>query len=464
MRTSTKAVIVAMATAFVLVLSASLTPALAAFTASINNTTNTFGSGSSALTATNGTVQCTSAGTAVTAATSFPCSGSNFVPVPATGTGTDTTTLAETGTLNFSSASYRMTSCGVVSLANTVDVADPQIPRFGVTYNNAGPFTGSAAVGFDGATTMSSDIAATTAVAAPQTFSISMWFRSTGTDGPLIEWTTSTNNTVGTAYDRHIYFTAAGNLAYGSYNGAVQIITSPNIYDDGNWHHVAVTSRASVTATTSRIILYVDGAAVANKTITSANPAEASAGNWRLGNGSSNVGGWTSGSKFYNGLISNTSIFNTELTAAQITTLYAARTSQTAWDAAVTARAPVENWRLNDTGMTTYSGSLPTIGTTSPCTYVRTTISSNTACVYPSTTTCPALSSTYRLSTLVTAGTLVLAPSTLATTQTLTTNVQRDTSYNTAYSIGLNLAIPTIVTEVGFKTNTYEWTNSRVII
>jgi len=131
-------------------------------------------------------------------------------------------------------------------------------------------------------------------------------------------------------YDRMLYVDGTGNAWFGVYNNGYVTIKSPAVVTDGAWHMLAGTLGPA------GMKLYVDGVAVASGTNT---VGEASTGWWRVGCG--NLAGWggswaganspgtnsavTANRPFTNGSIDEVSIHTTELTAAEISFLYAAR-------------------------------------------------------------------------------------------------------------------------------------------
>lgn len=444
-------------------------PANSGFTAEVKNPSSNLGSGASFLTAsgTSGT-HCTSvpAAGAIPIANSFPCIGSQFPTVPATGAASAGELLKASGSIDFTSATYNATSCGVVQLINSTTPSNPMIPRKGVTYNGTGPtsLTGSGSIGYDGATTQSADIIQS--ATGLYTFSVGVWFKTSLASGALVEYNASSSNATPTQYDRHIYFLGTGQLVFGTYTAGPNTITTPSgtSYADGAWHYALATVQSGATKKTSLQSLYVDGGLQASASIASALGAQTTAGYWHLGYGKTTTAeGWTGTGNYFNGQLSNASVFTLALTLSQVTSLYSS-TSQAGFASTVASLSPYAFWALDDTGLATYSGSLPVVGTTSPCSAVQVTVGTSGKCLYPTLlTACPALSPTYLLSGLTSQPVTALAPSTLAVSQTITSTVGRDSTYNTGYDVGLNLLVPVAVTEKGFLNNTFTWSSSLVI-
>lgn len=444
-------------------------PANSGFTAEVKNTSSNIGSGASFLTAsgTSGT-HCTSVPTAsaIPIVNSFPCIGSQFPTIPATGSASAGELLKASGSIDFTSATYNATSCGVVQLINSTTPSNPMIPRQGVTYNGTGPTTllGSGSIGYDGATTQSADIIQS--ATGLYTFSVGVWFKTSVASGALVEYTNSSSNTTPSQYDRHIYFLSTGQLVFGTYTAGANTITTPSgtSYADGAWHYALATLQSGATKKTSLQNIYVDGALQASASISNAVGAQNTTGYWHLGYGrTATADGWTGTGNYFNGQLSNASVSTLALTATQVTSLYSS-TSQASFASTVASLSPYAFWALNDTGLATYSGSLPVVGTASPCSAVQVTVGTSGKCLYPIlSTACPTLSSAYLLSGLTSQPVTALAPSTLAVSQTITSTVGRDGTYNTGYDVGLNLLVPVVITEKGFLNNTFTWSSSLVI-
>jgi signal peptidase I len=194
--------------------------------------------------------------------------------------------------------------------------ADGTFSSTGVTYGAAGPACGDdydRAVTFNGT---SGAMWTTQAVTAPQTFSVQAWFRTTTTTGgKLIGFGNGANGAASTQYDRHVYMTNAGKLAFGVFNGSYYAVTTPASYNDGGWHLVSATYSPS-----TGMRLYVDRALV----VSGAAPAAASTtGYWRIGYDVVHAAwpgapqtGWFAGSMAHVG------IFSTVLTADQVAAQY----------------------------------------------------------------------------------------------------------------------------------------------
>jgi hypothetical protein len=147
----------------------------------------------------------------------------------------------------------------------------------------------------------------------PATFSTEVWFRTTVKGGKLIGFGNSQSGS-SSAYDRHTYVSTTGQLAFGTYNGGYQTITSSANVADGAWHHVVTTM-----STATGMTLYLDGARVAGNTGFTA--PESNSGYWRIGY--DNTSGWpNAGSNYFVGSMRFAAVYKTALTATQVKNHY----------------------------------------------------------------------------------------------------------------------------------------------
>ena len=164
---------------------------------------------------------------------------------------------------------------------------------------------------------------AVTAANSPTAFTLEVWFTTTQYGGKLFTYGNQSTTASGT-YDRHVYLNNAGRLVFGVYNGGALVITSPLAYNDGKWHHMALTFTTAYVAT-----MYVDGAVVASGTLAA---AESHAGYWRIGYdtlggawpGSGTTPSGAAYNPFFLGSLRYAAVYTTVLTAAQIASDYAA--------------------------------------------------------------------------------------------------------------------------------------------
>lgn len=199
---------------------------------------------------------------------------------------------------------------------------------------------------FSGASTA---FAATrTAAAAPNTFSIEAWFKTTSTTGGKIVGFGSANSGNSSTYDRHIYMDTAGRILFGVNPGAKVIEQSASGYNDGKWHQVV----ASLSG--AGMQLFVDGKSVANRTDTT--QGQSMLGYWRIGGDAS----W-SGAADFTGSIDDVSLYPTALTAGQVANHFSAGTTATVSStpvAAFAASASGTTVSVDASGSTDTGGSL----------------------------------------------------------------------------------------------------------
>ncbi len=173
----------------------------------------------------------------------------------------------------------------------------------------------------------------------PTNFTVSLWINTTTTSGGKLIGLGDSQTGQSGNYDRHVYMNNAGQIYFGVHPGAVRTINSPLTYNDGVWHLVT----ASLSSTNG-MKLYVDGTLVASDATTTT--AQSYTGYWKIG--FDNLGGWTSqpASYYFNGKIDEVLIYNTELTAGQISTIYSS-------PAGASSNSPVcNNGTLNLTAVT----------------------------------------------------------------------------------------------------------------
>ncbi|MFT2690460.1 LamG domain-containing protein [Clavibacter zhangzhiyongii] len=151
----------------------------------------------------------------------------------------------------------------------------------------------------------------------PAVFSTEVWFKTTVKGGKLIGFGNSQSGS-SSAYDRHTYISTTGQLAFGTYNGGYQTITTgANVnVADGAWHHVVATM-----SPTTGMVLYLDGARVAGNAAFTA--PESNSGYWRIGY--DNTSGWpNAGSAYFVGSMRFAAVYKTALTPTQVQAHYTA--------------------------------------------------------------------------------------------------------------------------------------------
>jgi len=182
-----------------------------------------------------------------------------------------------------------------------------------VAYSQAGAITGDAntAVRLGGVSPSDGYVTtqSTTAVTNPQTFSLELWFKTTSTTGGKLIGFGSSRTGSSAHYDRHIYMTNDGRLAFGTWNGSALVITTTGKYNNGAYHHVVATLSSVGMA------LYVDGALAGSNPNTR---AEKYNGFWRVGG--DNLSHWPNQptSNYFKGTVDEAAVYTTALTATQV--------------------------------------------------------------------------------------------------------------------------------------------------
>lgn len=148
-------------------------------------------------------------------------------------------------------------------------------------------------------------------IAGPTALTICVWFSTTTTNGKkLIGFENNQLGTGSSAYDRMLYMGADGKIYFGIYDVTFNITASTSALNDGNWHYAVGTYGGE--GTTMR--LYIDG--FSNSTTTSNTPVNYN-GYFRIG--SYALDGWTGSSTgYFNGKISQVSVYNRGLTASEV--------------------------------------------------------------------------------------------------------------------------------------------------
>ena len=118
--------------------------------------------------------------------------------------------------------------------------------------------------------------------------------------------------------DRMVWMSNNGQLNFGVYNAQTEqtvVAQSPQSYNNGNWHYLVATQGSD------GMNLYVDGHLVASN---DNRVAESYLGYWRVG--AEDLLGWPNNpiSNYFAGNISDVAFYNSELSASQVRTHYAA--------------------------------------------------------------------------------------------------------------------------------------------
>ena len=210
---------------------------------------------------------------------------------------TDTDQLFATDVTTTSLATYQLNS-GVTSIPNNT------YPGTATSVSYAAGKFGNAAV-FDGS---SSDIiisGLSSIFSTKATFTVSLWFKTTATGNRSLFDDYTSNN-----YNIQLYlYDGILNVATRFSGGDSNMTASSTTYNDGNWHHVAVTSNQTTYNT------YVDGGSPISWTASS-NSHSGQTPTVTIG---ASQGGTVN---FFNGEIDQVRIFNTALPQSAVTALY----------------------------------------------------------------------------------------------------------------------------------------------
>jgi hypothetical protein len=235
----------------------------------------------------------------------------------------------------------------------------------GLTTGTSGPTSLGAtadAIALDGS---SGFVQTTTSYNNPQGLSEIGWFKTSSTSGgTIIGFTNLQSNATPTTWDRTIWIDNTGHLVFGTYNGATQEVTSPSAYNNGLWHFVV----AEIGPTGQQ--LWVDGSEVASNAAYTT--AQNYTGYWHLGWGYESTWPDPPTNSYLSGSLSEAAIVPTQLTGAQITTLYGA-TSTSTFATSMGSLAPTSYWPLQNppSGVcgTTELTVQQTVGATNTCIY-----------------------------------------------------------------------------------------------
>jgi len=163
-------------------------------------------------------------------------------------------------------------------------------------------------------------LANTAAVAAPATYAVMVWFKTSAAQGQLAGYGNSNNGNSAT-HDRQIYIDSTGKIQfYVNPTGGAKYAASTATYNDNNWHFMLAQQSGAL-----GMQLYVDGALVGSNA--TATTAASYTGNWRFGQDV--LTGLTNAptSAFFSGQMRYAGYLTTTLTATQISAIYRSGTA-----------------------------------------------------------------------------------------------------------------------------------------
>jgi hypothetical protein len=157
-----------------------------------------------------------------------------------------------------------------------------------------------------------------TAVSAPNTFTIEVWFRTADTDGGRVFGFGSDRNAASTHRDRHLYIDSAGRLRFGVEGSGSQFkfaLGSSEAVNDGEWHHAVATFQPR------SMSLWLDG--VQQGARSDAVTLRQYDGYWRAGR--QTLAGWPGASGYaFTGQVDTVRVYADVLDAPTIAALHAA--------------------------------------------------------------------------------------------------------------------------------------------
>ena len=187
----------------------------------------------------------------------------------------------------------------------------------GYTLGRQGGVSGTTdkAAKFDG---ISGTVGSAAPITNPTNYSEELWFNTTTTHGGKLVGFGNAQSGQSSAYDRHVYMENSGQLTFGVWTGFQNTITSPQAYNNGQWHHMVATQSSG-----DGMKLFVDGVLVGTNPQTQ---AQDYTGYWRVGGDSD----WGGDSPFFDGVIDEVAIYSKVLGAGSVASHYAAGGGQLA--------------------------------------------------------------------------------------------------------------------------------------
>ena len=148
-------------------------------------------------------------------------------------------------------------------------------------------------------------------------FSLASWFKTTtnfGSDAYIADKGGVGSDSAGQNLNYGIWMTSAEQIKAGfeTATGADQYVTSPNTYNDGQWHYAVVTNSGT------NVLLYIDGVQVATKSTSGASP-EQNTKPFRVG-ANARVDPPTN---FFTGEVDEIRAWNDDLTAQEVSNAFA---------------------------------------------------------------------------------------------------------------------------------------------
>lgn len=204
--------------------------------------------------------------------------------------------------------------------------------------NEASVFSNAHSVELDGSNDYidlggASDFSFTNGSGTDTAFSISAWVKLDSVNRMRIM-----SKDTSTSSREYLFGTNNGNkfnmlLGTGSVNLDIQNDTSLNTTD---WFHVVATYDGSETASGLKVYVNADASSLTDSSLGSYTGMSSTAGNLEIGR-------FANGHSFFNGLIDEVSVFNSELSASDVTAIYNSGTPTS-----LTSYSPLGWWRMGD--------------------------------------------------------------------------------------------------------------------
>jgi hypothetical protein len=428
---------------------------LAGFTAAVDNSTSSAGAATMLYTHSYNGQTCSSvpgggqvpAGPVTNAVQSVSCPGALY---PATAAGSRADSITANGSVPAASVTQQaqVASCGLLREDNLDTPTNYMAPRYGTAMSTTGgPFAGAGYVSLDGGNP-GGYLSSTTQQRQPSggllslgfSFGLGIWFKTTSTTGgSLFGFGDSPANVTGTN-DRILYMNKSGQLDFVYNSSGDDTGFTSGAFNDGTWHFAYV--RMVVTSILFLggidVTLYLDGSKVAYQGALLSGFSSYN-GYWHVGWSPAPV----TGASYLKGSLSNFLVFNSGTPSASD---LRGATSQSSFDALTTSAT--DRWRLNNSPTDTLPAgtSLPSVGTTSPCSYVDVTwgLANPTSCVVaPASPTAACTVGTTKLSAFANGTWQTVRSPAPGATQTSTVTLSHDSSYGSStYLPGLIVYAP----------------------
>ena len=225
------------------------------------------------------------------------------------GTSSGTTLNSEKYTFSSTNARYVRVTVNGNSQNDWASITELDV--FGTSSTQSGDYRFAPGLALSGSTFQ--DVSSSSALQLGQ-FSVAAWFKTStnlGTSGYIVNKGGIGSDSAGQNMNYGIWMTSAGRIQAGFEavsGGADHFVTSPNTYNDGQWHYAVVTYGGST------VILYIDGQQVGTKATSGASPETSGTKPVRIG-ANSRV---TPPGNFFTGEVDEVRVWNDDLTTQQV--------------------------------------------------------------------------------------------------------------------------------------------------